>query len=330
MCDEDLQSELNKLEIAPQIPQIKLCDTQLPVSLNPFYNETSQDASGQLAAADVVFGDVKCSCRVRRRSESILDECKSSSNANSAFARIEHSIKNPTQFKHKNRKKVLLREPILKSLQKCLHPKHLKAFGDIPNRVLKKSTSNDNMGDGLNKSCPTIEALNVDDSLGFLRIANEEEPSTSSGRRSSGITDFRDLIAECQSLLETNFSFDSWNTTIASRKSVKHFSTMQSAENRSQRTRHHSERSYKTRSDLDESNKEGTTKQSGSNNASTSCSQQARINASTVATGNHSSGVVGAGPTSPCDVTIDELASYFETFVHIPKKMSSMAEMMYI
>lgn len=32
----------------------------------------------------------------------------------------------------------------------------------------------------------------------------------------------------------------------------------------------------------------------------------------------------------PCDVTIDELASYFETLVYIPKKMSSMAEMMYI
>ncbi|XP_076661555.1 uncharacterized protein LOC143365347 isoform X1 [Halictus rubicundus] len=31
-----------------------------------------------------------------------------------------------------------------------------------------------------------------------------------------------------------------------------------------------------------------------------------------------------------CDVTIDELASYFEEFVHIPKKMSHMAEMMYI
>lgn len=31
----------------------------------------------------------------------------------------------------------------------------------------------------------------------------------------------------------------------------------------------------------------------------------------------------------PCDVTIDELASYFETFVHIPKKMTTMAEMMY-
>lgn len=44
-----------------------------------------------------------------------------------------------------------------------------------------------------------------------------------------------------------------------------------------------------------------------------SCSHQARMNTST-----------------PCDVTIDELASYFETFVHIPKKMSTMAEMMYI
>lgn len=32
----------------------------------------------------------------------------------------------------------------------------------------------------------------------------------------------------------------------------------------------------------------------------------------------------------PCDITIDELASYFETLVHIPKKMSAMAEMMYI
>ncbi|KRT78664.1 hypothetical protein AMK59_6492 [Oryctes borbonicus] len=48
-------------------------------------------------------------------------------------------------------------------------------------------------------------------------------------------------------------------------------------------------------------------------NVSTSCSHQARMSIA-----------------PPCDVTIDELASYFETFVHIPKKMSSMAEMMYI
>ncbi|XP_030759803.1 uncharacterized protein LOC115885147 [Sitophilus oryzae] len=48
-------------------------------------------------------------------------------------------------------------------------------------------------------------------------------------------------------------------------------------------------------------------------NSLASCSHQARMNIN-----------------PPCDVTIDELASYFETSVHIPKKMSSMAEMMYI
>lgn len=45
--------------------------------------------------------------------------------------------------------------------------------------------------------------------------------------------------------------------------------------------------------------------------ARSTCSQQARIN-------------VG------CDITIDELAGYFETFVHIPKKMSQMAAEMYM
>lgn len=48
--------------------------------------------------------------------------------------------------------------------------------------------------------------------------------------------------------------------------------------------------------------------QGGAQQLSASCSQQARLN---------------------CDVTIDELASYFETYVHIPKNMSSMAETMY-
>lgn len=48
------------------------------------------------------------------------------------------------------------------------------------------------------------------------------------------------------------------------------------------------------------------------NSSSSTCSIQARIS------------------PPPCDVTIDELASYFDEFVHIPKKMSHMAEMMYI
>ncbi|XP_012284698.1 uncharacterized protein LOC105702045 [Orussus abietinus] len=50
----------------------------------------------------------------------------------------------------------------------------------------------------------------------------------------------------------------------------------------------------------------------GQPSSSNTCSVQARIS------------------TPSCDVTIDELASYFDIFVHIPKKMSHMAEMMYI
>ncbi|KAH8287836.1 hypothetical protein KR018_001860 [Drosophila ironensis] len=45
------------------------------------------------------------------------------------------------------------------------------------------------------------------------------------------------------------------------------------------------------------------------------CSQQASYNST--------------NPGNCDDVTIGELASYFDTIVHIPKKMSSMAEMMY-
>ncbi|KAK7792646.1 hypothetical protein R5R35_005105 [Gryllus longicercus] len=52
------------------------------------------------------------------------------------------------------------------------------------------------------------------------------------------------------------------------------------------------------------------------NSSRQTCSQQARMTATT---------------SNSCDdVTIDELASYFDIFVHIPKKMSHMAEMMYI
>lgn len=58
----------------------------------------------------------------------------------------------------------------------------------------------------------------------------------------------------------------------------------------------------------------GLTHGNGNSPGGQSCSQQARMTA-----------------TGSCDdVTIDELASYFDVFVHIPKKMSHMAEMMYI
>lgn len=298
MCEEELQNQIGKLEIGSSIPQIRRCDNQLPVSLNPFYNNVKPDISSKIRTD--VFGEIKCNCRIRRRSESVLDECKPR-NVYTACFRTDNSIKNSILCKRINRKKVL-REPVLKLSQKCLHTKQRKKLGNIPNSILKKII-NDNIQDELNKSYPTIEALSVDDSIGFLRINSEERIASS--RRKSGISDFCELIAECQSLLETN--------------PIKY------NKNRSQKIRHKEKISE---TNCDESNKE-VSKHNNISKASTSCSQQARISATSVANGNNSSSMVSTS-SSPCDVTIDELACYFETFVHIPKKMSSMAEMMYI
>lgn len=318
MCD-DLQNEINKLEIGSRIPQIKLCDRQLPVSLNPFYNYCNEEAIGK-TATDVIYGDSKCSCRVRRRSESVLDEIKSS-RTNSVSANVSHSFKSPSQFKHKNRKKMILRDPILKSLQKCLHPKHLSSFGNIPYSQYKKTFSNNSYGEDFIKPCLTIKTTNKGAVLDSHKIRSDVSPSA----RMSGITDFRDLIAECQTLLETNFIYGSWNP-IETKKTFKH-RPIQCTEKRSHKAWHFSERNHKDR--LDEHNKKWITRQIRNCNASTSCSQQARINTSLVTGGSQSSSI-GPESTASCDVTIDELACYFETFVHIPKKMSSMAEMMYI
>ncbi|XP_014243406.1 uncharacterized protein LOC106663236 [Cimex lectularius] len=56
-------------------------------------------------------------------------------------------------------------------------------------------------------------------------------------------------------------------------------------------------------------------------NSQSCCAVQARIAAESPQT---------QSPTIADDTNIDELASYFDLFVHIPKKMSQMAEMMYI
>lgn len=296
MCDEELQIQIGRLEIGAPVPHMKISDSELPVLLNPFYNdvEVKQDIFGEIST-DAIFGEVKCSCRVRRRSESVLDE-RRTRKLSSPSSVIEHSINNPIQFRRRNRKKVFLREPMLKSLQKCFLPKHRKVFGCIPNDVTKKIVSDDTIKDALNKSCLTSEALGVDDSGDFRKTNNEKESAMS--RRSAGTIDFCDLIAECQSLLETN--------PYKSKKS----------------------RTQKTRYNVDPIKKE-VPKQSINNKSNTSCSQQARVNANSV-TGGSPSSSAATDSTSSCDVTIDELASYFETFVHIPKKMSSMAEMMYI
>ncbi|XP_034474795.1 uncharacterized protein LOC117782001 [Drosophila innubila] len=114
----------------------------------------------------------------------------------------------------------------------------------------------------------------------------------------NNVCSFRELISECNVLLDESKSKKSivdntWHLS-------KNFTIWQKSTAETQKE-----------SDRDRE------RPSIGTSARLSCSQEASNNAAT-------------NPRNCDDVTIGELASYFDTMVHIPKKMSSMAEMMYI
>ncbi|KAM8716559.1 hypothetical protein ACLKA7_003438 [Drosophila subpalustris] len=117
----------------------------------------------------------------------------------------------------------------------------------------------------------------------------------------NNVCSFRELISECNNLLDESKSKkaigdNTWHLS-------KNFTIWQKSTTEAQKVREESDR------DRD--------RPSIATSARLSCSQEASNNTTT-------------SPRNCDDVTIGELASYFDTMVHIPKKMSSMAEMMYI
>lgn len=345
--EDELPEELDKLEITPVLPHIKLLDSNLPVQLNPFFeNElketgpdskidldagtstTSLQATASLNATRTAI--VNCRrCRYRRASESVLDELKHNS-LNAAGETVESCRTPPNGVLKQTLKKtttssvggpgnrkVLIREPILKALQTCLHPH---------SNVRRK----------------------------LLASANTSTAATTGGNEgpltSKGISDFRDLIDECRNLLAEDVDFSGrLNQISLSNRNSKNFTTIQTPKIQNNKLRNNRRPILNTATlslpspelatasdahnmpllqpsllassinstSLQQRNNSNLSPEHASNHArcSTSCSQQAGNSAAAAA----------------CDdVTIDELASYFDTFVHIPKKMSSMAEMMYI
>ncbi|KAH8377358.1 hypothetical protein KR093_005011 [Drosophila rubida] len=114
---------------------------------------------------------------------------------------------------------------------------------------------------------------------------------------------FRDLIGECNILLDESKSKKAISNTTNWPLS-KNFTIWQQ---------------QSTANDVQKRERERSTIGTISNSARLSCSQEASNNVVSTTSGRNCD-----------DVTIGELASYFDTMVHIPKKMSSMAEMMYI
>ncbi|XP_055627882.1 uncharacterized protein LOC129769560 [Toxorhynchites rutilus septentrionalis] len=271
-------------------------------------------------------------------------------NSKQGSTNLEHSIINPTAFKHKAKgeKKVIVRESTLKNIGKCVH-QNLAKNNNAKETIKQKQSTASTLLPTQAGLRPSLSENNL--AKCFINDANDD------------ILDFRLLVAQCSEMtLSTSCSkmADSVHYTQNSFKSLRQpeFSGSPSARPNAKHFRRNRRaqqlKRYNSTSSLESdssSNSSGVpfcgllgncpgpsntspsaassqqqqqqtpqsnqqqhqSPSSSSPTSSASCSTQARLNSS-----------------MPCDITIDEMASYFETLVHIPKKMSSMAEMMYI
>ncbi|XP_065357526.1 uncharacterized protein LOC135951755 [Calliphora vicina] len=343
--EDELPEELDKLEITPILPQVKLLDSNLPVQLNPFFENDLKDTGPESKVQqNVIFQQSQSSsvtrtstlncrrCRYRRASESVLDELKhTTSNTGSETAEcvrtaptgvLKQTLKKSVTSSAggPGNRKVLLREPVLKALQTCLHP-----HWNVRRKLLASCNPN-------------------------IAAAGNDGPLTN-----KGMSDFRDLIDECRNLLSEDVDFSGrLNQISLSNRNSKNFTTIQTPKIQSNKLRNNRRPILNTATlsspspeiiDLNENQIDSYAMPLlqpppllGSSIISTSLQQRNVSNLSPEHASNHSrcsttcSQQAGnsAAAASCDDVTIDELASYFDTFVHIPKKMSSMAEMMYI
>lgn len=348
--EDELPEELDKLEITPILPQVKLLDSNLPLVLNPFFendikdssdrgvNASDQPTTSSSATINTRRPSVNCRrCRFRRASESVLDELKHSS-ASVASDSTNSCIRTPPggvlkQIVKKNatssaggagNRKVLLREPVLKALQTCLHP-----HSNVRRKLLAAAS---NCGNQVNDSPLTTK----------------------------GMSDFRDLIDECRNLLTEDVDFSGrLNQLSLSNRNSKNFTTMQAQQTQNGNKLRNNRKQILSGNVASLSTTPSTSKMgavggcdsdlnehrplaqppSMENSITSTTLQQQRYIGSSLSpehASNHArcstscSQQAGNSAAACDDVTIDELASYFDTFVHIPKKMSSMAEMMYI
>lgn len=314
--EQVLPESLQKLEIVPDCSHATL-KCKLTNKHNPFYSVPTAAAARDAIDRDIdnVFGPSCSDCGNHESNESKDGSKASRPSANSA---IEHGVLKHVHFKQRerdrsaalNEKKLLfLREPILKSIGRSIHHSHSRTPTSAPTNCQMKFSS----------SSSSTEPTCSDGQLPNLENSNSNSVSSASVHRSkaapatrqawneeSGCSiDFKSLVSVCNDLSPLELSSDGRAFNRHRTKAAPPPDSPSGIGN--------------VNSELaalaiagSSSGGSMNTSVSSNSSASSSCSQQARMN------------------SSNCDVTIDELASYFETFVHIPKKMSSMAEMMYI
>lgn len=330
--EQILPNSLQKLEIVP----IGALNNSLLNDKNPFYaiplvdvDAINDDGSSENCNRTVkLFGPrcSKCGIRVVGK-DNALTIRQIARNTNNS---VEHSIQRPISFKQRNKDKCqqnieknlqILREPILKSIGRSLHHheheplaqqqqgahnSHSETACNLDNN---DQIINDVNGSNLvnnNSNGSVTDPNNVPTTISTQQTTNSEIVSNKKNwkLKKDATIDFKSLVTDCSHLTLSSTSSIGGSLQL---HRTKQFQTLQ--ENADRSLCPSTSTGGVTGPDTNTMN---VSTSSNSSSASSTCSQQARMN------------------TSNCDVTIDELASYFETFVHIPKKMSSMAEMMYI
>uniref|UniRef100_A0A182LX75 Oxidative stress-responsive serine-rich protein 1 n=1 Tax=Anopheles culicifacies TaxID=139723 RepID=A0A182LX75_9DIPT len=323
---------------------------------NPFRTELDNASETRLKDRQLIrkiFGN-RCECGAERAP---IAATTMHHGKHSASMHLEHGIRNQPTFKHKHRsdRKTIVRDSMLRNIGKCVHQNLRKmhdgkAITGATGAPLKPSLSETNL-----TKCFANEAS--DDLLDFrLLITQCNELTLVPGASGVGTTTFRPNDEEVPNYSHNSFralrSADlTWQQLSRTTAHARHNRKRQLKKSNSTSsldsdgssvdvnfkgsgTRCGSSQGGSVTVDGDglamgslfpslpqgsaastaggASTAAGTNASSASSQAAASCSQQARLNA------------------MPCDVTIDEMASYFETLVYIPKKMSTMAEMMYI
>lgn len=285
----------NERQLSAFLRSLKLApndtDTKRPPE-NPFYLRKNATVNENQQDTDALFG---CGCSIN-------------SHTKSRKIPPEHAIFNQKQFKQRSKRfeTKLLKQPTLRFIENCVD-------GGLVNSTSTALSSSD----AIRHSDSDVSLVSASDSSASNSAEDSLDDSSNSKKWSlpdGEFADFKSLIAECEGLtlspsttaqshpLHRTKSFRTHHTKSTSgvKLSIQRPLTVAAKTAENGVKRHH----QATTPEFGESSTIGAS-------AGASCSQQALNEAS-------------------CDVTIDELASYFETFVHIPKKMSVMAEMMYI
>lgn len=262
---------------------------------------------------------------------------------NNASQCIEHSINKQIHFKHRDKDKAqilsekkltILREPILKSIGRSIYHNGNKSKSCCESKLnIEHKVSKSDQSDATNQTWFGLKACNelkngctiTKSEVELSKTKSECEQGTGTATDANNVmihriqnwqlnddstVDFKSLVNECDNLTLSTRGLTT--NSITELHKTKNFQILQASQIGS--TNAVASTSGTDTNPLN--NSSNALLSSAANNAmnsslssnssnSSSCSQQARMN------------------SSNCDVTIDELASYIEFQLHLPKPMSS-------